>query len=123
MTTPRDVVLASLAVTIPASDPERPDVEQRADLIVAALIQHGFLHVSSTEPTRDEVHDVARWLADASRHPRYVAVDGWRKLLESDADVEVAAHAALRNASQREAEDIGHAKRTLLTYGRRWADG
>ena len=97
--TARDVILACLAQTIPATD--RPDVEDRADLIVAALVQHGHLpqpHVTGLSDA--DADQIAEWLGNASQFARYTSDDldgnpGWHRILDSDADVNVAAAKAL----------------------------
>lgn len=97
MSTPRDVVIAALATPIPDAEPDRPNVEARADLIVAALIEHGHLPGPERPPlTEADVHEGARWLADACRHPRY-AGDGWTKLLQSESDVTLAMASAAKH--------------------------
>lgn len=100
MSTAYDVVLAALAQPLPPVEPERPQTEARARLVVAALIAHGHLPDpnTDTEPSLADVEAQARWLAAASRHPRYLVEDGWRKVMASDADVNVAAAAAAKYA-------------------------
>jgi hypothetical protein len=68
----------------------------RADVALVALVDAARAK-AGREPTADEIKKAARWLAEQSGHPRYTQVaDGWRALLASTSDVEVAYHAALR---------------------------
>lgn len=106
MSSPEDVVRSALMQPIPCPTCERvvrcrcmPDrvakLNWRVTLIVEALRAQGMLP-PETPVEQPSIEDVARWLADQSRHPRYVGIpDGWRKLLESDADVMVAHRAAV----------------------------
>lgn len=112
----REVIVAALAVRPP--DTDRPDIEWRADLIVAALTEHGHLPDLSGPPTYTEIQDTAHWLAEQSRHPRYGGGTGWAKVLESETDVEVAYTAAVRFATSREVEALAAARKVLLDYHR-----
>jgi hypothetical protein len=127
---PRDVVLAALAVALPCPAcgrtdgcrclVERPQTEDRADLVVAALIEHGHLPSPTRPVTEDDVAEVARWLAEESRHPRYTQVeDGWHRLLESEPDVDLACARALTNAANDgDRESVLHARTMLLRWQR-----
>lgn len=105
---PREVVVAALAVPLPCPACGRAEAcrcirpegwsatEARADLVVAALIEHG--HLPDPDPravTPEDLERAAQWLAKASRHPRYEET-GWRKILQSEADVEMASAQAER---------------------------
>lgn len=127
MSAPRDVIVAALAVALPCPVCGREATcrcikpagysatEERATLIEAALIEHGHLAPPERPATEQDIDDAARWLADKSRHPRYVDVEeGWRKLLESSADVELACACAARSASQSDVETIARVRGLLL---------
>lgn len=117
MSTPRarDVVLAALSVVLPPRD--RPDIEDRADLIVAALREHGHLPTEQHVASLADVEDVARWLAAESRFARYITADGWRRIMQSDADVNVAATYANTHAfTDDERQAVGEAKSVLLRW-------
>lgn len=119
--TARQVIVAALAVPVPDEGPEGR-VERQAALIEAALIQHGHLpdpHAATTGLTEDEVVEVAKWLARASRHPRY-AEDGYTMLMSSERDVAMAGHQAEQRAMDSEAvQQIARARQVLLA----WIDG
>lgn len=117
----RDVILVALLTPLPtdSTDPgDRNAAESRAALIEAALIQHGHLTApGGGGPTLAEVEDVARWLADQSMFARYTMDGGWKRLLASNADVNVAAAKALVHAATDDDKAaIVHAKALLATY-------
>lgn len=130
--TARDVILAALSTVLPCPKcgrtekcrclvkDARPQIDRRADLVVAALIEHGHLPSPDAPVGEREVEDVAKWLAAESRHPRYTAVeDGWRRLMTSDADVEVAAANAQRYATtDGDMGSVKSAKGVLLRWHR-----
>lgn len=131
-TSPLDVVTAALAVHPPCPvcglptvcrclPPEGYDrTRAHAELVVAALVEHGHLPRPAQAPSRDEVEELARWLAGASRFPRYTVEGGWQRIMAADADVNVAAAYAARNcATDAEREDVSVAKGVLL----RWLSG
>jgi hypothetical protein len=114
------VVLASLATALPTTD--RPDVEARADLIVAALIEYGHLPKPDTAPTPEDMERLAEWLGTESRFPRYTTPNiegrpGWMRLLVSDADVNVATHKAMQYAvTDEQRDEIRRASWLLLRW-------
>lgn len=122
--TVHDVIVAALATALPCPScgSQRPcrclrpdgysETTERAKLVEAALVQHGHIHVEEPEPDDEQL---ARWLAARSRFPRYAVDDGWRKVLQSEADVEVAAAYAAKNASQSGLEDVARVKARLLS--------
>jgi hypothetical protein len=113
---PFDVVVAALAQ--PLTD---TTVEARAGLIVAALTRYGHLPAPEVRPTLGSVHRAAQWLAEASGHPRYTqSDDGWRKLLQSEGDVDCAATAAYRYAGADESyrDQIRGVRAVLLQASR-----
>lgn len=85
----------ALVPTVAAVDDDTAE-QTRADLALVALVDSARL-AAMGEPDDSEVEEVAEWLAEQSDHPRYCQVkDGWRKLLTSTADVEVAYAAAVK---------------------------
>lgn len=129
MPTARDVIVAALAVPLPCPLCGRAEVcrcakpkgysptEERAALIEAALIEEGHLTVAAREPTQTDLDEAAMYLAARSRHPRYTQVeDGWRKLLDAEADVTMAYHQATKHAPQSEQEPLSRAKSLLMTF-------
>lgn len=70
--------------------------EVRRDLALLAVADRARMSQAG-EPDEPEYEEVARWLAEQSDHPRYVAdKPGWRALLTSEVDVEVAYQAAMK---------------------------
>ena len=104
-----DVVRAVLATRLPHPSASPDD---RATLIVAALIEHGHLprpdHTHT--PTADDVEEFAQWLAERSQFPRYTTPDGWRRIIASPTDVNVATAKALVLAA--DDEEAGLIRRT-----------
>ena len=100
MTTPPpaavDVIKAALTVAVPT---DRQDIDHRARLVEAALIVHGHLpDPTAPKPGVYKTYaQAAVWLAEQSQFARYTG-PGWERLLESPADVEVAAAKALARA-------------------------
>lgn len=107
--TPTSVVKAALMQPVPCPEcggtkPCRcltatgARLDWQADLIVQALAAAGLLTATQdTTPDDSDIEDTARWLAEQSRHPRYVAVtDGWRQLLDSEANIGHAYRAAMQ---------------------------
>lgn len=115
MSTPHEVIMAALAADLPEGT-----LHDRALLIEAALVEHGHLPEPHREATLADVEEVCRWLADQSRHPRYVLVhEGWRKILASDADLTLAGMRALGNAANEADRDSVH---HAVAVVRRWID-
>lgn len=124
---PREVIVAALAVALPCPSCGKAEVcrcikpagyshvEERAKLVEAALLERGLLAGPTGELTRDDVEQMARWLADQSEHPRYWG-EGWRRLLESEVDVDVAYTAASTRASQSALEELGRVRGFLRGY-------
>lgn len=124
--TPRAVIAACLAQAIPCTAcgasqacdcPERrPETEVRAELVEDALITYGYLP-EPVEVSKFNAEETARWLAERTGFPRYALVaDGWRRLLESEADVELAAAKAIGRVSGGEVEVVKGAKSALLAW-------
>lgn len=89
--------------------------EARADLIVAALTEFGFLTKASALPSEDDLREAAQYLAARSRNARYTQVaDGWQRLLEAAADVNIAYHQASKHVGSAEQEPLAKAKTMLL---------
>ena len=108
---PEDVIREALAV-----EPHVSDLKVRTEIIAAALRQYGFLAAAEEVPEFNP-EEAARFLAERSGFPRYTQVtDGWRKLLQSERDVEVASSYALRMASSAEVEAI----RSTTAALKRW---
>lgn len=119
----RDIIVVALTVPLPAREDEQVRVAERAALIEAALIEHGHLPKPYTAPTDEEVEDTARWLATESQFPRYTVEagpdtpPGWRRLMASTTDVNVAAAKALTLAvTDAYRDDVIRAKHTLLAW-------
>jgi hypothetical protein len=72
------------------------------------------------ELTDEDLEKCARWLAEQSRHPRYVGVeDGWRHLLGSEVNVDHAFSVARLNASTPdEVNNLAAARNALLRHAR-----
>lgn len=110
-----DVVRECLAQILPPGV-DSP-VEARADLIVAALTDHGHLKAEAAAPSDTDVAEAALYLAGRSRHPRYTqGNDGWLRLKQSTVDVEMAATQAVKHVPPSEVETIGRAKALLLAW-------
>jgi hypothetical protein len=76
--------------------PPGEKLEWQANLITQALDGHGLL-VREQVAGAESIDAVARWLAEQSRHLRYVGIaDGWRQLLDSDVLIDHAHAAALK---------------------------
>ena len=101
-----DVVRAVLATHLPPA--ASPD--DRAHLIVAALIEHGHLPRPEHTTTPEDIEEFAQWLAEQSQFPRYTTPDGWRRIVASTADVNVATAKALTFAATD--EEVGLIRRT-----------
>jgi hypothetical protein len=107
---PYAVILASLAVPVPDVSPEA-----RAALVVEALTRFGHLTAPDAPVTLTGAREAAQWLADASGHLRYTAtVDGWRKLLQSEGDIHMAATAATIMADETDKARIHHTRAILV---------
>jgi hypothetical protein len=88
----------------------------RAELVEDALIAYGYLP-EPVEVSKFNAEETARWLAERTGFPRYALVaDGWRRLLESEADVELAAAKAIGRVSGGEVEVVKGAKSALLAW-------
>lgn len=91
----------------------------RATLIEQALVLYGYL----PDPEHDhpfDAEETAEWLAGRSGHPRYVQVkDGWQRLIESEADVELAAIHAGRRVPSDEVDMVKAARAALLAWHQR----
>lgn len=84
------------ALVIPVAREEGHEETLRGDLALVAVADRARMQAYS-EPGPAEVEEVAQWLAEQSDHPRYCQVpEGWRTILASTADVEVAYAAAVR---------------------------
>lgn len=104
-------------------------LDAQAALVWDALVSSGVLTAQqpATEPTQDEVEEVAKYLARESRFVRY-SDDGWRMLLDSETDVRVAhakASAATQGGSKEQSEALGRARDLLVDQieQRRAAEG
>lgn len=91
-------------------------VTVRADLIETALIHHGHVKAPDAPVTEADLIQAAASLALASRHPRYWN-GRWSKLRESEADVDVAYHAALKQYEDpQERADLARWRTLLLNH-------
>jgi hypothetical protein len=113
------VITAALAQPLPG---DQQDVHQRAVLIEAALIQHGHLpepQGAAQAPSQDEVEEIARWLAERGAHPRHVVVeDGWKRLIESPVDVDLAGACAQRRVGNHGLDEVLRAVDVLKRWHR-----
>lgn len=134
MRDPVEVVHEALLAPVPCSKCGKPNcrclfaragrLKNQAAMIVMALVVDGHMHAPEPdEPTGEDFDDLAQHLADASQHPRYVQIhEGWRKLLESEADISVAHAAALKTLgtpSPEQATDLGRVRDTLVAEVRK----
>lgn len=122
------VIVAALAVALPCpfcglhtgcSHSDSPDgwspTTARAKLVQAALLERGLVRHTVPKVTSGEVEETARWLADRSQHPRYTQTDeGWRKLLQSVPDVDLAYTHAARTGPQVDQEPLARARALLI---------
>lgn len=144
MKTPIDVIREALLQPIPCPNcssmktcrcmPQRAKrLEIRAGVIHGALVAAGLLATPQQAPAEAEMEDVARFLARESRFVRYYDPDdpsdeGWRQLLASPADVDLAAakaKARTEGGDKETTEALGRAVRLLLDHieSRRAAEG
>lgn len=131
MKTPQAVIREALLKPVPCPNCSRETqcrclvdraykLDEQAGIIAAALAEHGMLH-DPQAPAADyetQVEEVAQFLARESRFVRY-GEDGWRMLLDSDADVETAfakARKATEGGDQETRDAIGRARTLLLGY-------
>lgn len=95
-------------------------VEAQGRLVEAALLAVGLLVEERIEPRPFDPEEVAEFLADRSGFARYTQVEeGWRRLMESEQDVEVAASYAMRRVSSGEVDMVKAAKAALLEWHQR----
>lgn len=124
-----DVILAAVAQALPCpvcgrTEPcrcVRPQdyspTAERASLIEKALILYGHLPEPEGEAPVFDAEETAQWLADRSGFARYTQVhEGWRRLTEAEADVELATVYALRRVPTDEVEMVKAAKAALLAW-------
>lgn len=125
-----DVLVACIAQRLPCPVCKRTDApcrcvrpldysetNERATLIEQALRLYGYLPPEEGESQGFDAAETAQWVADRSGHPRYVQVEnGWQRLLESEADVELATIHALRRVPTDEVEMVKAAKAALLAW-------
>jgi len=125
---PHQIIVAALAQRLPCRNcgsidpcrcvpvPESARTEERASIIEQALALYGYLPSAEAERTFDP-EETARWLADRSGFVRYTQVtDGWRRLIEAEPDVELAAIKALQRVPTDEVEMVKAAKAALLAW-------
>lgn len=125
-----DVLTACLAQRLPCPVCGRTDApcrcvrpvdysetHERATLIEQALRLYGFLPPEDDADRGFDAEETAQWLADRSGFVRYTQVkDGWRRLLEAEADVELATIKALPRVPSDEVEMVKAAKAALLAW-------
>lgn len=93
----------------------------RSDMALVAAVDKAR-RAAAAEPGLDAVIARAQWLAEQSGHPRYTQIaDGWKTLLVSSGDVEIAYNAALRRigdlpglSATRAADELRAARETVL---------
>jgi hypothetical protein len=115
------LVTAALVKPLPCTRCERADgncpcivpvaerLEARTKHVIAELTAGGYLTLGGApEPAEPRsIEDDAKWLADASNHPRLIGIpDGWRDLLETEAQIEFAHHQAKTRAGYASTEVI-----------------
>ena len=124
-----DVILGALGQRLPCPscgslDPCRcapvdgySPTEARATLIEQGLALYGYLPSPDDERAPFDPEEAAQWLADRSGFPRYTQVEnGWRRILEAEADVELAAIKAQKRVPTDEVEMVKAAKAALLAW-------
>jgi hypothetical protein len=95
-------------------------IDAQAEMVQVALAEHGLLvdQDQPAGPTGTEMEEVAKFLAEQSRFARY-AGEGWRMLLDSDVDVNVAftkAKAATEGSEKAVTEALGRARDLLVAW-------
>jgi hypothetical protein len=95
-------------------------IDAQAEMVQVALAEHGLLvdQGQPAAPTGTEMEEVAKFLAEQSRFARY-AGEGWRMLLDSDVDVNVAftkAKAATEGSEKAVTEALGRARDLLVAW-------
>lgn len=130
---PADIVRTALAepVACPSCGSAKPcrcvpqaaaRLDTMAQRIVERLTGAGLLHAEPEPPreaTQTDVDEAARWLAGQTRHPRYSGDDGWRRVLESEVNIEHAYAAAVRAANPittQHSTNLAAAKALLLGW-------
>lgn len=92
-------------------------VEAQGRLVEAALRAVGLLPDEHVEPRPFDPAEVAEFLAERSGFPRYTQVeDGWKRLIESEADVNTAAAYAMQRVSSGEVDMVKAARAALLEW-------
>lgn len=125
----RDVILAALVVPMPCPvcgktercrcvRPEgHSDRQDRAALIEQALSEYGLL--APVHEQGESVEEMAQWLAEVSAFPRYTQVkDGWRTILQSEADIDLAVGQARSRVTGGESIRLGQVRVILLRHVR-----
>lgn len=84
-----NAVHAHLSWDVPPPDP-RVAIADVLDALTHLGVDVALPVEPSPAPTEADYEAMARWLADRSSFPRYLVQDGWRRLLESDRDVDLA---------------------------------
>lgn len=104
-------------------------LDAQAHLVWVALVEHGLIvdQEKPAAPTEAGMEEVAQYLAKASRFARWSG-DGWRQLLTSDVDVDLAftkAKAANEGAGRETTEALARARTLLVAWieERRAAEG
>lgn len=124
-----DVLAACLAQRLPCpvcsrTEPCRcvrpldySETHERADLIEQALILYGYLPKPDDGSGGFDAEETAQWLANRSGFARYTQVEeGWRRLVEAEADVELAAIKAMKRVPSDEVEMVKAARAALLAW-------
>lgn len=124
-----DVIVAALAQRLPCQHcgsieacacpvaEERARIEERATLIESALATFRYLPTPGDEPEPFNAEETAQWLAERSGFVRYTQVkDGWKRLLEAEADVELATIKAMTRVPTSEVDMVKAAKAALLSW-------
>jgi hypothetical protein len=121
------LVTAALVRPLPCTRCDRTDgncpclvpvaerLEQRAKHVIAELTAAGHLTLGEPDlkPGPQSIEDDAKWLADASNHPRLIGIpDGWRDLLKTEAQIEFAHHQAKNRAGYASTEVIDNLNAT-----------
>jgi hypothetical protein len=108
------LIREALATTPRAEDtPVDVHLQHQADAVLAILLEHG--HVTPYDQHASMV-DVAKWLADAARHPRFSGIEnGHMQLLESTQMIDMA-HAKACRQPGAQVPSLNQARDVLLAY-------
>jgi hypothetical protein len=93
------------------------DRQDRAALIEQSLSEYGLL-APVQEREGETVEELAQWLAEVSQFPRYTVADGWKRILQSEADIDIATVNARTKVTGAEAQRLTTVRVILLRHVR-----